>query len=93
MITCLGKSCSFGLLCVSFMNVYHSNVYRTSFLFGFEGRMWDLTVLVPDLCHSFYVTFLNLDYITQRFSYLPAISMRINSSNKQKKKNKEKNKT
>ena len=24
MTTCLGKSCSFGLLCVSFVNVYQS---------------------------------------------------------------------
>ena len=25
-----------------------------SFPFGFEGRMWDLVVLVPDHCLSFY---------------------------------------
>ena len=30
----MGKSCSFGLLCVSFVNVYQS------FFFGFEGGMW-----------------------------------------------------
>ena len=26
------------------------------FPFGFEGRMWDLTVSVPDHCFSFYFT-------------------------------------
>ena len=43
MTTCLGKSCSFGLLRVPFVNC-----------FGFEGMMWDLIVLVPDHCLSFY---------------------------------------
>ena len=39
MATCLGKSGSFGLPRVPF---------------GFEGRMWDLIVSVPDHCLSFY---------------------------------------
>ena len=26
------------------------------FLFGFEGRIWDLIVSVPDHCLSFYLT-------------------------------------
>ena len=26
------------------------------FLFGFEGRLWDLIVSVPDRCLSFYLT-------------------------------------
>ena len=31
------------------------SVYVLSyFSFGFEGRIWDLTVLVPDHCLSFY---------------------------------------
>ena len=47
MTTCLGKSCSFGLLCVSFVNVY-------SFPFGFDGGIRDLIVLVADHCLSFY---------------------------------------
>ena len=33
MTTCLGKSCSFGLLCVSFVNVYHLCVCLCSFPF------------------------------------------------------------
>ena len=37
----LGKSCSFGLLCISFINVYQIP-------FGFEGEMCDLIVLIPD---------------------------------------------
>ena len=51
MTTCLGKSYSFGLPRVPFVN-------RCQFMylvisFGFEGRMWDLTVSVPDHCLSF----------------------------------------
>ena len=38
MTTCLGKSCSFGLPRV---------------LFGFESRIWDLIVSIPDHCLSF----------------------------------------
>ena len=56
MITCLGKSCSIGLLCVSFVNVYHFCVCP-SFPFVFEGGMWDLIVLIPDHCHSIYFSF------------------------------------
>ena len=47
MTTCLGKSCSFGLTRVPFVNC-------CCFPFGFEGRMWDLIVSVPDYCLSFY---------------------------------------
>ena len=33
------------------------SVYVFSYFpFGFEGRMWDLTVSVPDHCLSFYFT-------------------------------------
>ena len=46
MTTCLENSCSFGLLCVSFVNVYEFCVCH-SFPFGFDG-IWDLTVLIPD---------------------------------------------
>ena len=52
MSTCLGKSCSFGLLCVSFVNVNQFCVCP-SFLSGFECGMWDLIVLIPD--HFIYV--------------------------------------
>ena len=40
MTTCLGKSCSFGSLCVSFVNVLLICV-SSSFPFGSEGGMWD----------------------------------------------------
>ena len=49
MITCLGKSCPFGLLCICFLNV----CVCASFSLGFLGGMWDLTVLVHDHCLSF----------------------------------------
>ena len=51
MTTCLGKSCSFGLLRVPFVNSCQFMYY---FPFGFEGRMLDLIVSVPDHCLSFY---------------------------------------
>ena len=43
MTTCLGKSCSFGLPCVSFENVVNLCMCA-SFPVGFEGGMWDLIV-------------------------------------------------
>ena len=39
MTTCLGKSCSFGLSCVSFVNVYQ--FVCASFPFGFECGKFD----------------------------------------------------
>ena len=53
MTTCMGKSCSFGLLCVSEWAFVKFCVYP-SFPFGFEGRMWDVIVLIPGHCLSFY---------------------------------------
>ena len=53
MTTCLGKSCSFDLLCGSFVNVYQFVCMLLS-LFGFEGGMWDLILLVPDQYLSFH---------------------------------------
>ena len=50
MATCLGKCCSFGVLCVSFVNFYQ--IVCVSFL---EGGMWDVIVLIPD--HSLSVNF------------------------------------
>ena len=32
------------------------------FPFGFEGRMWDLIVSVPDHCLSFYFSYVNVSY-------------------------------
>ena len=53
MTTCLGKSCSFGLPRVPFVNCCQFMYLLSYFPFGFEGRMWDLIVLVPDHCLSF----------------------------------------
>ena len=48
MTTCLKKSCSFGLPHVPF-------IHCCQFMyFGFETRMWDLIVSVPDHCLSFH---------------------------------------
>ena len=56
MTTYLGKSCSFGLLPSIYVFCY--------FPFGFEGRMWDLIVSVPDHCLSFYFVNLTQSYGT-----------------------------
>ena len=47
MTTCLGKSRSFGLR--KLLSVYVFGYFP----FGFEGKMWDLFVSVPDHCLSF----------------------------------------
>ena len=52
MTTGLGRSCSFS--CVYFRGRV-SVCEFASFLFGFEGRLWDLIVLFPDHCLSFYL--------------------------------------
>ena len=56
MTTYLGKSCSFGLPRVHFGKLPSIYVF-SYFPFGFEGRMWDLIVSVPDHCLSFYFIF------------------------------------
>ena len=61
MTTYLGKSCSFGLPRVPFVNCRQFNVF-SYFPFGFEGRMWDLIVSVPDCCLSFYFDLLLVLY-------------------------------
>ena len=53
MTTYLGKSCSFGLPRVPFVKC-RQFMYLVISLFGFEGRIWDLIVSVPDHCLSFY---------------------------------------
>ena len=52
MTTCLGKSCSFGLPRVPFVNCCQI-LYLVIFPFGFKGRIWDLIVSVLDHCLSF----------------------------------------
>ena len=38
-----------------------SSIYVFSYFpFGFEGRIWDLIVSVPDHCLSFYFVYLNI---------------------------------
>ena len=56
MTTYLGKSCSFCLPRVPFVNC--RQFIFSYFPFGFEGRIWDLIVSVPDHCLSFYFPFL-----------------------------------
>ena len=56
MTTYLGKSCSFGLPRVLFVNCGQF-MYLAISLYGFEGRMWDLIVSVPDHCLSFYFSY------------------------------------
>ena len=57
MTICLGKSCSFGLLYVSFVGV--GQILCVSFFpFGIEGGMWDVIVLIPDHCLSIYLAVL-----------------------------------
>ena len=48
------KELSFDFLCVSFVNV---SQYVCVFLSEFEDGMWDLIVLVPDHCISFYLVY------------------------------------
>ena len=40
------------------------------FLFGFEGRMWDLIVSVPDHCLSFYFRKMRIETRGQKLSQL-----------------------
>ena len=54
MTTYLVKSYSFGFPRVPFVNCRQLFSY---FPFGFEGRMWDLIISVPDDCLSFYFKF------------------------------------
>ena len=53
MTTFLGKSCSFGLLCVAFVKVYQ---ILCVYPFGIDGGMWDMIVLIPGQCLSIYFT-------------------------------------
>ena len=56
MTTSLGKSCSFDVLCVSFVG--DCQILCVSFFsFGIEGRMWDVIVLISDHCISVYFSF------------------------------------
>ena len=52
MTTSLGKSCSFGLLCLLWAFVKFC--VCPSFPFGIEGRICVVIVLIPDHCFSIY---------------------------------------
>ena len=51
MTTCFEKSCSVSSLRVSFLNVYLS--FGVLSIFGLEGGMYNLIVLIPDHCILF----------------------------------------
>ena len=73
MTFCLGKNCSIGLLCVSFINISQFlwrndafvNVYQfcmcPSFPFGVESGTRYVIVLIPDHCLSLFTLHLH-DY-------------------------------
>ena len=65
MTTCLGKSCSFGLPHVPFVNCCQF-MYLVISLLVFRGRMWDLIASVPDHCLSFYFSY----GISYKYTYL-----------------------
>ena len=54
MTFCLGKSYSFGLLCVRVIREHLSVCVRSSFPFGFEGGIWDLIIFFSDHCLLLY---------------------------------------
>ena len=68
MTACLEKGCSFGLLFVFFFFFFFFFFLFVcaSFSFCFEGRMWDLIVLIPDHCLSIY--FLKNDLENPKFA-------------------------
>ena len=68
MTTYLGKSCSFCLPRVPFVNC-RPFMYLVISLFGFEGRIWDLIVSVPDHCLSFYFVLFNTEINSSLTAY------------------------
>ena len=53
MTICLGKELSIRFTARAFCKLLSIYVF-SYFPFGFEGRIWDLIVSVPDHCLSFY---------------------------------------
>ena len=66
MTTCLGKSCSFGLPHVPFVNCCQFSYFS----FGFEGRMWDLIVSVPDTLLIFLLCTENVYFSFKRIVHI-----------------------
>ena len=65
MSICLGKRCSFGLLCVSLMGVCHFFVcVLLSLLVSREGHGFDYTIpdQIPDHCLSIYLLLKDLTF-------------------------------
>ena len=93
MTTYLGKSCSFCLPRVPFVNCRQfmylvmsllvlrafrklSSIYVFSYFpFGFEGRIWDLIVSVPDHCLSFYSETLEQQTSNINFQHFMTLSL------------------
>ena len=75
MATCFGKSCSFGLLCVSFENVYEFVCVLLSLLV--LRVMWDLIVLIPEHCLSIYFSLATIiyDYLMLRLSEFKEVTL------------------
>ena len=59
MTTCLGKSCSFGLPRLPFVNCCHFMYVFSYFPFGFHGQYMGSDLSVPDHCLSFYLSFMS----------------------------------
>ena len=66
MTTYVGKSCSFGFPRVPFVNCCQFMYY---FLFGFDGRVWDLIVSVHDHYLSFIFEYAALTYFSRTFPF------------------------
>ena len=76
MTTCLGKSCSFGLSRKPFVNC-RQFMYLVVSLYGFEDRIWDLIVSVPDHCFFFFFFFFFFFYIFESFFTIEKIWDRL----------------
>ena len=61
MTTCLGKELFIWFIASAFRKLLSVYVF-SYFPFGFEGRIWDLIVSVPDHCVSFYLTQLRYNF-------------------------------
>ena len=64
MTTCLGKELFIRFTANAFRKLLSIYVF-SYFPFGFEGRMWDLIVSVPDHCLSFYFIFFSVANINE----------------------------
>ena len=55
-----------------------SSIYVFSYFpFGFEGRIWDLIVSVPDHCLSFYFVLLKVFYPTRTLKLILTVTINI----------------